>query len=364
MAYDARHRTNGYLAPHWRELVEDAHLGRITLFLGAGVSLGRGLPTWAELIDRVAKAVNWSPKTSAWLRLQLDSHLALPHPLAFQMLFEQIEAHLRSQAKHAANPLEQARTDFATHLRSELYRGINASAVPSDSLSHIVSAIRADQQRERPRMLRVITLNADSLLEEGANAGFHPAKNPVVWPISRASHHPRRGDGANGRPPVPVYHVHGYLPQSNADRREAADSLVFTDAQYWRAVASPNSFANRVVANALHDSHCIFIGMSMTDLNLMRWLGIHAGEVEADKTSEFALCDSPVNKKEKTSILRAIRKTLRRHFWVRPAGGAETRFISTFLNERGVVSVAIADWHQSFGDLMRACFLDDARRPA
>ena len=86
---------------------------------------------------------------------------------------------------------------------------------------------------------------------------------------------------------MPIYHIHGYLPRVRKSGRDAPDTLVFTDRQYWDSVASPASFANRVMANALHDSHCVFVGLSMTDVNLMRWLGTHASEVRNDKRSEF-----------------------------------------------------------------------------
>ena len=68
--------------------------------------------------------------------------------------------------------------------------------------------------------------------------------------------------------------MHGYLPQrASAPWHEPApDALVFTDAQYWASSASPHSYANRVMATALHDSHCVFVGTSMSDVNVLRWL--------------------------------------------------------------------------------------------
>ncbi len=59
------------------------------------------------------------------------------------------------------------------------------------------------------------------------------------------------------------------------------EALVFTDQQYWRAVGNPGDFASRVFAQALGGT-CVFIGVSMTDMNLMRWLVQHTIEVKRD----------------------------------------------------------------------------------
>ena len=57
---------------------------------------------------------------------------------------------------------------------------------------------------------------------------------------------------------------------------------MFTDEQYWRAVGSPGRFASRVFAEAL-SGRCVFIGLSMTDLNIIRWLALDAIE----RTDDF-----------------------------------------------------------------------------
>src|SRR4029434_1836816 len=80
-----------------------------------------------------------------------------------------------------------------------------------------------------------------------------------------------------------VYHLHGFVPRtpnsytvdkaggSIADADPSAESLVFTDEQYWRLVGNPTGFASRIFCNALSDC-CVFIGLSMTDMNILRLL--------------------------------------------------------------------------------------------
>ena len=113
------------------------------------------------------------------------------------------------------------------------------------------------------------------------------------------------------------------------------ESLVFTDAQYWSSVATPLAFANFVFANALHDSSCIFIGLSMTDLNIIRWLGLHATEFRSEYERELAYmghwdAQGPAS--------------YTRHCWIRPDSSDPSGLLTRFLSRRGVYSYKLQHW--------------------
>jgi hypothetical protein len=146
-----------------------------------------------------------------------------------------------------------------------------------------------------------------------------------------------------------VYHVHGFLPRDR--RRNGADFLVFTDAQYWASVANPLALANRVFANALHDSHCVFVGLSMTDLNISRWLGLHANDVEQARLSDFDWSGGTGG----ASLVLSLRRALRRHHWVR-TGERAGALLERHLLRRGVASVPVRDWERDFDRRLRAAF--------
>jgi hypothetical protein len=198
--------------------------------------------------------------------------------------------------------------------------------------------MRAEWSRWPERhVVRVVTLNADDLLEREVCADGVPR----LYPIARPSRYPR-WDDRDEPPPIPVYHVHGYLPEDRRDPEGSGHTLVFTDDQFWSTTASPLSFANRVVANALHDTQCIFAGLSMRDVNLMRWLAVRFEEVSADARAH----GEP-----------APEEALRRHFWIHVASDDPTGILSDILRKRGVRSVELASWSGTpFGDLLRACF--------
>jgi hypothetical protein len=332
-----------------RSLAKDASLGGITLVLGAGVSLSRGLRSWRSLTQVMWKRILGKQGMPAWLA---DGAPA-PHPLACQIVFEELEHALRAEALAKSpkdDPIAAAERRFAEVLKQELYRGFQPDGEPGDTLAVLGDLIRREQASAAPRILRVITFNADDLLEMEANRGFSYQADPVVWSVPRASFHPRREKGAHGRPPIPVYHLHGYVPRLG-NRRAAPDTLVFTDSEYWRSVANPASFANRTLANALQDSHCVFAGLSMEDVNLMRWLGLRQVEVENDYLSR-----QESSELEQAKSLDKLRDALSRHFWITTPEADPSRLIASHLERRGVGTIVIETWGRPFQDLIESCF--------
>jgi len=303
-----------------QQLVETLQQGGITLVLGAGVSMPRGVPSWPELVRRMWKEAFGAPPGEEVLPAQGNP----PHPQTLPMAFECIEEALGTMR-------------FRSLMRSQL-RGSD-TPVPGETLAPVAKALMTEQARAIPRILRVITFNADDLLEREVHGDpEHLRRAPIIWPIVRESGHVRRERGFGGRPPIPVYHLHGFVP-SHARwlwHEEAAESLIFTDAQYWASVASPASFANRVMMHALHDSHCVFLGLSMTDINLMRWFALRAAAVTQDKARQFA--DHP------QGLAQATQQALLRHFWIRRRPPPGDDLLGRHLARRGVQSVEVAEW--------------------
>jgi hypothetical protein len=133
--------------------------------------------------------------------------------------------------------------------------------------------------------------------------------------------------------------------------------LVFTDSQYWDSSSKMLSFANRIMGSALYDSHCIFIGLSMTDINLLRWLAIRHNELVDECTN--IVKRHPIYGKDTRDFeeLPQMLTGLRRHYWIRPQSTDPTGFLTRFLETRGVLSVEIDSWSgDSFTNLIGECF--------
>jgi hypothetical protein len=234
---------------------------------------------------------------------------------------------------------------FAETLRAALYRDAIEpdrawlDANPDTSLSVVARLLVRERRRgAESRIARVVTFNADDMLERATNA-LADESEVVLWPIVRGSERPLRK-----QPAIPVYHAHGFLPSDREGRKDAPESLVFTDLQYWNTVAEPTTFANRTLAHALHDGPCIFLGLSMTDVNLARWLALRTIEITEAKARQF-------EGETKAKRDQATRDALVQHYWVRPTVNANDPnasrapdLVSEWLHRRGVKTVEISSW--------------------
>jgi len=357
--------------------------------VGAGISLPHKIPSWSTLVQRLWDRVFTTP-----LNLQA-------HPLGNQFALELIEhavakdhdsledAFNERNAERFAQELEhntetqleagsgdesaavmkekvmqEPASLFTRLLREALYEDFRTQYPDGkfwdeggkSSLETLGEVLRRDHAGPRA-ITRVITFNADDLLERVVFKGrMMDYQSDVVWPIARETHHTRLTQPR----PIPLYHIHGFLPEHQSYlRRHGEDTLVFTDMQYWSSVANPNSFANRVFLTALHDSHCIFVGLSMADINLIRWLGIRATEVFKDRLQANApgsLYDVKIR----------AEKSLSRHFWItlgdqtgptpRRNPSKPQNLLHEFLLRRGVQPVTIGNWEDDFESLMTKCF--------
>jgi hypothetical protein len=319
-------------------LIEAARRGQVTLVLGAGVSRPYGVPGWEELGRRVWDLA-FPGQASPWVVQPEQSPRLLPQFLP--IVFEMAEAALGAER-------------FAGMLREGLYAGAAAleaeDLTRSDtSLAVVARLLVSEADRRRRRVARVVTFNADDLLERATAAvarGIAPVRRIAQAGQSPLTH------CAGGE--IPVYHLHGYLPRDPGPA-SYEHMLVFTDRQYWSATMNAMSLANLTMGAALHDSHCVFIGLSMTDINVLRWLALRHVAVESDEARRprGGAGDDGV------AMAEAIRRGLTQHFWVRPRADDPTGFMSHFLAVRGVMGVDIGPWSgPSFAKLMDECFGD------
>ena len=338
-------------------LVAACRGGPITLFLGAGISYSRGVPLWDEVVARLVEWVTGQAgdreqlaRAKALVAEHIDPGLAArlalrSHPLEHQLTLEWVRQRVedRDVRRALARRLDDPRTAagsaeeaFVAALRRALYENVSRDA-GDDALAVAADIIRSEHRRPGGcRLARVVTFNADDLLEREVGS------DRVVTPIVRASEHPPAG----APPPIPVYHLHGYLPRDTDDPSAAPDYLVFTDAQFWSTTSNPLSFANRVVANALHDSRCVFAGISMRDVNLMRWLAVRYEELVADIERAGRRVDE--------------RAAVTRHFWIHVDQDDPTGVLADILARRGVRSVRLDDWSAPrFRALLHECFGED-----
>ena len=331
--------------------------------LGAGVSIEAGVPNWRGLAVRVWQRALKATEASSPVA-DLDIEHVVQDPQLLPVIFELAE--------------EQLGTDeFVEVLRGCIYETAKPRYSPGgESTLEVIAEIVAKDYLlgAKRRIVRVVTFNADELLREALRPQRRVHDLGQFW---RTMEH-AVADFAVGRgeQPVPVFHVHGLLPRAGAFGADfSKHRLVFTDSQYWRSGTSQASLANRTMNAALADSHCIFIGLSMTDANLLRWLALRHNEITSDAEYRLAALETmrgdngkPRLSKEQAAAERErrrehVRRRLAGHFWIRAPGDDKTGLLSAFLRLRGVEAVEISGWGDgSLAALLSECFEDPPRK--
>lgn len=146
-----------------------------------------------------------------------------------------------------------------TWLREELF---SPSGEPGAYYPGAISSQVAQLARLYGNGLRILTLNYDDLIEQALrDSGGAPhaiATSNLAVPA-----------GSTG-----VYHLHGYLGR---DDRPQGD-LILSEGDYQRMQQDQTAWQHGVVHNALRDSTFIFVGTSLLDPNMIRYLyGVPAG---------------------------------------------------------------------------------------
>lgn len=300
-----------------------------TLILGAGVSTGL-VPCWNQLVKKI-ESDSKAPANGAHL---CESSTA-PFPndgqvrleLAWRSLREKLLAQSAGSDKgdNADEPLGQrmlgfdrkAETAWNETLRDALYDapssapfadyaaqrkpGGMAARIEASTLHMVADMLGGETTRHS--IDRVISFNADDWLEfelwRRSPPDFHDrfrvVTHPTFGPSSASYEQDDEGEAVASYRKVPIVHAHGFLchpgekdrstysASKNGGRMPSFDApnmLVFRDLDYWRMTANPSSFANHTLLQAMASTRCIFVGLSMRDLNLLRWLGALAAEHE------------------------------------------------------------------------------------
>lgn len=274
----------------WRANVQRAHRafmqGGMTLWLGAGVSVAYGLPNWNDLVLSLllrlpAREAHGSRRTDT------DWHAYYPHYR--WALGRWMMDHFRF------DPIRLARVfgdgpELCARIRKELYAPLRAdAAVPAkrSTLDAVVDLL-AESQKSKERISAVITLNYDDLLEHK----LRDAGVPCTAVFGRRAH-------VEG---IPIYHVHGYLPQVGDIPEQ---DLVFTESAYHQVSSSAFHWSVRRMMQCLHGTSVLFVGLSMVDPNLRRFLD--AAYDEGTDQRHFAiLSDYAVKDRDLPSAVERI----------------------------------------------------------
>jgi SIR2-like domain len=197
------------------------------------------LPSWPALVQRL-------------LRRVAQDHPALTSDEAKEAW---IAGTLRQEDLLAAGAVVEvmASQGLDKLLPEELFGPSGPSSFEPGPIAHQVAYLR----RCFGQRLTILTTNYDDLIERALMAaGF--AKKDIKSYVRRRTTPPT---GA-----VPVTHLHGF-----ADRSGHSKQIVLTEEQYHR-MQRGFSWQEQNVTERLESSVCLFVGTSLTDPNLIRYL--------------------------------------------------------------------------------------------
>lgn len=214
---------------------------RLTLILGAGVSVSSGLPTWAELLkDLIASYVERTYAGS----LSTDALGKVREVLAAEFQYiSPIQTAEFIQSRMSSS-------DFVNLLKGALYQRSFQHRGPNELLDRVVALSEG--------LHAIVSFNFDDLLE----SAFLSSGVEFTAVIDGGDLAMIRG--------VPIYHPHGYLPREG----KGSTSIVFAESQYHTQYAEGFSWTNIVVQRLLLESTCLFVGTSLSDPNLRRMIDL------------------------------------------------------------------------------------------
>lgn len=238
-----------------RELRNGYERDELVLFLGSGVSKGvagegeKALPTWRELTKRLISRIIEDKYSEKYIYTNvMESIDETTNDFSPIALGRFIKNNFNEENK------------FVEELRKALYLKYERRNNTDSSLHSIAKLCHSP--RGRVGIFAIVTYNYDDLLEYYLN-DLGIRYYSIIQPNEFAS-----------SIEIPIYHVHGFLPQTGNLTEEMKKSVIFGEFEYHNQYTDPYSWQNLLQLNLLREKTVLFVGLSMNDPNLRRLLDI------------------------------------------------------------------------------------------
>lgn len=244
---------------------------KITLFLGAGVSMDANLPSWNKLLEALLVQSNNMPfeyineaNTDA-----IADSLANSSIVTGRYIINGFRDAIKKNEENLSERVIDDRTQqtVTNRIRDALYRKIKGAS-DSELVKTIVSIAKEENVKQ------IITYNYDDLIEYELNN-----TKEFMSIYDEAIGH---NDGFK-----PIFHVHGYIPRNET----LPGTPILSEKEYHKLYSRMHHWANVVQLNALYTTTCFFIGFSMTDPNQRRLLdlarNVDLASIDAGKANHY-----------------------------------------------------------------------------
>jgi len=264
----------------------------LTLYIGAGVSIGSKLPSWEKLVLAMYFSKISQEKLGGWR----------PYSNYLYAIAEWQLANSTESLEITARKLRR------------FYRLQNENSFLEDLYLSLYGVFLADG-RPRPeidsRMLRWnnTTLEAVSKLCESTGEGVQAVvtynyDSLLEIAIANLPHQSIFDSGPLTPKTLPIYHVHGYVPLDKQVTASRGDDIVFTEEQYHHVAENPYYWSNLVQLQLMSNSVGLMVGLSLSDRNMRRILD--AIRNSPIRSTNFALLKEPETSRLGEEILDKI----------------------------------------------------------
>ncbi len=254
----------------------DVSTNKVSLFLGAGVSMDANLPSWDQLLKALLNQKDGKP----FLHINEANSEAISNSLANSSIVEGryimdgYHSAIREKYKDTKSDEttelaieEEAQKEVMERIREVLYQNVNKTS--KSKLMGTITSIASDEC-----VKQLITYNYDDLIETELpdKSKFTSVYNEDIDFFNNSK---------------TIYHVHGFIP-----RDESLPGIpVLSEREYHKLYSRMHHWANVVQLNALYTTTCFFIGFSMTDPNQRKLLdlarNVDLGSINAGKAQHY-----------------------------------------------------------------------------
>lgn len=233
-----------------RMIADTSSAEKLTVMVGAGASMEAGLPGWETLVERLV------------VQAGRESGLAFgdDDPMSESKWVSEVSRDGPLGAAAIVDALVGSKRDKL--LRRELFgeKKGPANYLPGETSIQLARLYEAFGSK-----LRILTTNYDDLIEQA----FRQVGKFKPLAIATDNH-------LCGPNQVEIFHLHGYLGRDKRPRGQ----LILSEGDY-QAMQRGNCWQEQLVSNSMRDSVLLFIGSSLVDPNMLRYLhhGDSTGEI-------------------------------------------------------------------------------------
>lgn len=227
-----------------RKLSKSLEEKRLVFVLGAGVSMGFGLPNWDTLLQKLMITTIEKEQNVSTVLSKLFTNIFAPSPLI--------------AGRYLQKYYDDKKLSFEEAVRKVLYEELDITK-QSPLMDEIVNFCVAPGNT--PSLDSIITYNFDDILEQRLSSVGVAVPYKSIF-----------GIGMKPSKHLQIYHVHGFLPHKG--KLSELNQVTFGESIYHKQYSDIYSWNNIVQINKFRDFNCLFIGSSLTDPNTRRLLDI------------------------------------------------------------------------------------------